>query len=73
MTNDFDVTITVTGHEHSGKGNLIAFIAHALEAAGIDATVQLAETHNKSKLEKNDEDIVERLKKAKIFIMEQQV
>ena len=72
MRDNIDITILVQGPEHSGKGNIIAFIAHHLEAVGIDVKVQLAETHNKSKLEKPDEDIIDRLKECRVFIMEQQ-
>lgn len=64
--------IVVTGPDKSGKGYVIASIAHCLEHLGCEVIVQGAETHNAPKLAKTDEELIARLKGQKIVIIEQQ-
>lgn len=65
------VVITVQGPSHSGKGTTIAAIAHRLEELGATVIVQSAQTHNKEKLEKPDEELAKRLDGIEVIIMEQ--
>ena len=44
------VMITVSGPDHSGKGHIVAAVAHCLEGMGCQVSIQAAETHNASKL-----------------------
>jgi hypothetical protein len=67
-----DLMITVSGPDKSGKGHLIAAIAHALTTIGVEVKVQGGETHNKKKLEKLDVEIAEKLKGKSVVILEQQ-
>lgn len=53
--------VEVSGPDGSGKGMLIAFLAHHLEVAGIPLVVQGATTHNKVKLEKDDAELLAKL------------
>ncbi len=65
------VTIIIQGASHSGKGTIIAAVAHKLQELGCKVVVQAAETHNKEKLEKPDEELVPRLSDVEVVIMEQ--
>ncbi len=66
--------IEVSGPDKGGKGALIAFLAHQLEAAGIAIVVQGATTHNKVKLEKDDVHLLTKLqaKNIKVIFTEMQ-
>ncbi|MGD0961303.1 MAG: hypothetical protein ABSB19_15960 [Methylomonas sp.] len=64
------ITIIVEGPEHSGKGHAIAMIAKLLKSAGLDVTVQGERTHNAKKLTLTEEEHINRLADAKIFIKE---
>ena len=64
-----DIEVVVNGKEHSGKTSLIALIAKALEAYGLDVTLQRIDPQLDEKLE-NPEESAERLKGQKIFIRE---
>jgi chromosomal replication initiation ATPase DnaA len=64
------IMVTVSGRDHSGKGHLVAAIAHNLEQLGINVTVQCAESHNAKKLAMDDAAIAERLKDVKIVVTE---
>jgi thymidylate kinase len=66
-----DIEVVVNGKEHSGKTSLIALIAKALEAHGLDVTLQRIDPQLNEKLE-NLEDAIARLKGQKIFIREYQ-
>jgi hypothetical protein len=66
------VIITVAGPDKSGKGYVIAAIAHLLEQIGCDVQVQASDTHNAKKLAKTDEEITSRMQGRKIVILEQQ-
>lgn len=66
------IFVNVSGPEHSGKGNLIASIAHHLQSLGCNVVVQCAETHNAKKLNKSDEEIAQRLQATEIIITELQ-
>lgn len=61
--------IEVSGPNRSGKGLLIAFLAHHLQAAGIPLMIQGATTHNKSKLEKLDPDLLAKLEAKNITVV----
>jgi hypothetical protein len=67
------INIVVQGPDKSKKGYLIALLSRALESSGVDVVVQSAETHNKPKLEKSSEEILEKLHGVKVLITEQQV
>jgi molybdopterin-guanine dinucleotide biosynthesis protein len=67
-----DIEVVVNGKEHSGKTSLIAVIAKALEAHGLDVTLQRIDPQLQEKLD-NPGDAVQRLKGQKIFIREYQV
>ena len=66
------INIVVQGPDKSGKGHIIAAIAHALTELGCSVTVQAGETHNAKKLAKNDTEIAERLQGVAVRISEQQ-
>ena len=68
-----NINLVVQGGDKSGKGNLIALITHYLRENNINVVVQLEETHNKPKLERDDSLLIEKLKDVNVFIFEQQV
>ena len=70
MTND--IIITVSGPAKSGKGHVIAAIAHKLQELNCEVVVQGAETHNAKNLAKSDDDIAVRLTGAGVLVIEQQ-
>lgn len=65
------IMITVSGPDHSGKGHIVAAVAHCLESMGCHVSVQAAETHNASKLAKDDAAIADRIKGVRVFLIEQ--
>jgi molybdopterin-guanine dinucleotide biosynthesis protein len=66
-----DIEVVVNGKTHSGKTSLIAIIAKALEAHGLNVTLQRIDPQLDDKLE-HLEDAIARLKTQKIFIREYQ-
>lgn len=66
------LTVNVSGPDKSGKGHLIAAIAHMLESFDCEVVVQCSETHNAKKLQKDDTELAERLKSMKVVITETQ-
>jgi len=67
------ITILIEGPEKSGKSHAIALIGKHLKSLGCDVTIQAEETHNASKLAKEDDELLElleRLRKTKIVIKE---
>lgn len=64
------IIVSVTGPDHSGKGHVVAAIAHQLEKLGCEVLVQGAETHNASKLAKTDEALADRLKGVGVVLTE---
>lgn len=66
------INIVVQGPDKSGKGHIIAAIAHALSDLGCAITVQGGETHNAAKLAKNDDELKNRLQGLEVRISEQQ-
>lgn len=66
------INIVVQGPDKSGKGHIIAAIAHALSEYGCNIVVQGGETHNAKKLAKNDDELASRLQGLEIRISEQQ-
>jgi thymidylate kinase len=67
-----NLIIQVSGPDKSGKGHAISAIAKALTSLGAEVVVQCAETHNKPKLEKTEEELALRLKSCHITILESQ-
>lgn len=67
-----DVVIQVLGPSGSGKGLVIAAIAHALESLDVAVSVQAAETHNKIKLELCTDELKAKLAGRSVIIMELQ-
>jgi thymidylate kinase len=65
------ILINVSGPDKSGKGHLVALIAHFLEAEGLDIVVQGGESHNAKKMAKPDQELIERLKGMRIVLTEQ--
>lgn len=64
--------VNVAGPDKSGKGHVIAAIAHALEQLGCKVSVQAAETHNASKLKKTEDEIKQRLEGVHVVLTEMQ-
>lgn len=67
--NSQTLCVQVSGPDKSGKGVFIALLAHYLEAAGIPLIVQGATTHNKVKLEKDDEVLLAKLLEKGVMII----
>jgi septum formation inhibitor-activating ATPase MinD len=65
----FEVTIEVSGKEHTGKTSIIAAIATNLEALGAKVILQRIDPQLDDKLVL-DEPVLERIKKTSVFIRE---
>lgn len=63
------INITVEGPDLSGKGHVIALIAHHLRDAGLDVKIQGEYGRNANKLVKVNADLVKRLESVPISIM----
>ena len=64
------ITITIEGPDKSGKGHAVALIAKYLRDLGCDVTVQAEETHTAPKMEKDESDLLARLRDARIVVRE---
>jgi len=67
----FDVTIEVSGKEHTGKTSVIAAVAKHLESLGVNVILQRIDPQLDQKLTLNDH-VLERLKNTTVFIREMQ-
>jgi len=65
----YDVTIEVSGKEHTGKTSVIAAIATQLEAIGVKVILQRIDPQLDEKLSM-DEKVRERLRNTTVFIRE---
>jgi CO dehydrogenase nickel-insertion accessory protein CooC1 len=67
----YDVTIEVSGKEHTGKTSVIAAIAKQLESLGVNVILQRIDPQLDDKLALDDK-VLERLKNTTVFIREMQ-
>jgi molybdopterin-guanine dinucleotide biosynthesis protein len=67
----YDVTIEVSGKEHTGKTSVIAAIAKHLESLGVKVILQRIDPQLDDKLAL-DERTLERLKSTTVFVREMQ-
>ena len=67
----YDVTIEVSGKEHTGKTSVIAAIAKQLESLGVNVILQRIDPQLDAKLALDDK-VLERLKNTTVFIREMQ-
>ena len=67
----YDVTIEVSGKEHTGKTSVIAALATHLEALGVKVILQRVDSQLDEKLTMS-EQVRERLKNTTVFIREMQ-
>jgi hypothetical protein len=67
----FDVTIEVSGKEHTGKTSVIAAVAKHLESLGVKVILQRIDPQLDEKLSLN-EHVLDRLKNTTVFIREMQ-
>jgi septum formation inhibitor-activating ATPase MinD len=65
----YDVTIEVSGKEHTGKTSIIAAIATQLESLGVKVILQRIDPQLDDKLTMDDR-VLERLKNTTVFIRE---
>jgi hypothetical protein len=65
----YDVTIEVSGKEHTGKTSVIAAIAKELEGLGVKVILQRIDPQLDEKLAL-DEKVRERLRNTTVFIRE---
>jgi molybdopterin-guanine dinucleotide biosynthesis protein len=65
----YDVTIEVSGKEHTGKTSVIAAIAKELEGLGVKVILQRIDPQLEDKLAL-DEKVRERLRNTTVFIRE---
>ncbi len=67
----YDVTIEVSGKEHTGKTSVIAALAKHLESLGVKVILQRIDPQLDEKLTLN-EHVLDRLKNTTVFIREMQ-
>jgi len=65
----YDVTIEVSGKEHTGKTSIIAAVATHLETLGVKVILQRIDPQLDEKLTLDDR-VLERLKSTTVFIRE---
>ncbi len=66
------LSVVIEGPDKSGKGTLMALLAHHLESLGCNVVVQMSDTHNATKLAKPDNELVQRLQSEVITLKEMQ-
>lgn len=66
------INIVVQGAAHAGKGSLAAALAHWLTAQGVEVIVQGATSFNQDKMVQPDDQLLARLKDARVIVTEQQ-
>jgi hypothetical protein len=67
----YDVTIEVSGKEHTGKTSVIAAVSKHLESLGVKVILQRIDPQLDEKLSLS-EPVLERLKNTTVFIREMQ-
>ena len=67
----YDVTIEVSGKEHTGKTSVIAALAKHLESLGVKVILQRIDPQLDENLTLN-EHVLDRLKNTTVFIREMQ-
>jgi hypothetical protein len=72
MSLDYDIEIEVSGREHQGKTNLVAYLARTLTDAGVDLIVQRADPQLDEKFSLTIDDLKAKLAGKKIFLREVQ-
>jgi thymidylate kinase len=71
MSSPYDIVVTITGGEHSGKTSLLALIGELLHQHEIDVTIARLDNKLDEKTTHIDESIA-RVKRSKILITERQ-
>ena len=72
MSLDYDIEVEVSGREHQGKTNLVAYLAKILTDAGVELIVQRADPQIDEKLGLSLDDLRSKLAGKKIFLREVQ-
>jgi hypothetical protein len=65
----YEVTIEVSGREHTGKTSIIAAISTYLESLGAEVTLQRIDPQLDDKLQMSPA-VLERVKNTKVFVRE---
>ncbi len=72
MSLDYDIEVEVSGREHQGKTNLVAYLSKILTDAGVQLIVQRADPQIDEKLGLSLDDLRPKLAGKKIFLREVQ-
>jgi CO dehydrogenase nickel-insertion accessory protein CooC1 len=72
MSLDYDIEVEVSGREHQGKTNLVAYLAKILTDAGVELIVQRADPQIDEKLGLSLDELRSKLAGKKIFLREVQ-
>jgi CO dehydrogenase nickel-insertion accessory protein CooC1 len=72
MSLNYDIEVEVSGREHQGKTNLVAYLSKMLTDAGVELIVQRADPQIDEKLSLSLDDLKAKLAGKKIFLREVQ-
>jgi CO dehydrogenase nickel-insertion accessory protein CooC1 len=72
MSLDYDIEVEVSGREHQGKTNLVAYLSKILTDAGVDLIVQRADPQIDEKMGLSIDELRSRLAGKRIFLREVQ-
>lgn len=72
MSLNYDIEIEVSGREHRGKTNLVAYLSKIMADAGMELIVQRADPQIDEKLNLSLDDLKSKLAGKKIFLREVQ-
>jgi CO dehydrogenase nickel-insertion accessory protein CooC1 len=72
MSLDYDIEVEVSGREHQGKTNLVAYLSKVLSDAGVELIVQRADPQIDEKLSLSLDDLKAKLAGKTIFLREVQ-
>jgi len=72
MSLDYDIEVEVSGREHQGKTNLVAYLSKILTDAGMELIVQRADPQIDEKLSLSLDQLRSRLAGKTIFLREVQ-
>jgi CO dehydrogenase nickel-insertion accessory protein CooC1 len=70
MSLDYDIEIQVSGKEHQGKTNLVAYLSKVMADAGVELIVQRADPQIDEKLSLTLDELKSKLAGKKIFLRE---
>jgi hypothetical protein len=68
----YDIEVEISGKEHQGKTNLVAYLSKVLAEAGVELIIQRADSQIDDKLSLTTDQLKAKLAGKKVFLREVQ-